>query len=169
MEPILHFLIPLLILLALYPRIDRRLAFGLALLAVIPDIDFFIDFTHRFLFHNIFFPVILSLMIYFFTRSLKVSLISLYYLMSHLILDFATGSLALFWPLYQKLLEIKISLNSAWIFKFHIGTLPLRTIEEYMTSKPSYFFTEMGIMVLFVLMVMLIIKYKKEIIRYFRK
>ena len=165
----MHFLIPLLILLVVYPKIDKRLAIGLALLALIPDIDYFIDFTHRFLFHSIFFVMLLSLIIYFFTKNLRVSLISLYYLTSHLILDLATGAIALFWPLYQRLIEINISLNSWWQFEFNVKTYPLRTIEEYMISKPSYFFTETGVLVLFVLIVMLIIKYKKEIMKLFKK
>ena len=56
----MHFLIPLLILLVAFPKINKKLAVGLALLTLFPDIDFIIDFTHRFLFHNIFFPIILS-------------------------------------------------------------------------------------------------------------
>ena len=161
----MHFLIPLLILLVVYPRIDKRMAIGLALLTLIPDLDFFIDFTHRYLFHSIFFPIILSLIIYFFSKNIKVFLISLYYLISHLILDLATGAIALFWPLYQRLIEINISLNSWWQFEFNIKTYPLTKIQEHMTTYPSYFFTETGILVAFVLAVMLIIKYKKQIFK----
>jgi len=169
MEPIMHFLIPLLILLVVYPKIDKRLAICLALLTLIPDLDYFINFTHRSLFHNIFFVIILSSIIYLFNKTLKVFLISLYYLTSHLILDLAQGAVALFWPLYQKLIEVTISLNTNWLFKFKIETLPLKTIEEYMTSKPSYYFTKVGVLILFILIVLLIIKYKKQIIKLFKK
>jgi len=168
MEPIMHFLIPLLILLVVFPKINKKLAIGLALLAVLVDMDFFIDFTHRFLFHNIFFVTILSLIIYFLSKNIKVFLISLYYLTSHLILDLTTGGVALFWPLYQRLIELTISLNSTWLFTFQIKTSPLKTIEEFMTSRPSYFFTETGILVLFVITTMLIIKYKKRLLNYIR-
>lgn len=169
MEPIMHFLIPLLILLVVYPRINKKLAIGLALLTLLPDFDFFIGSTHRFLFHSIFFPIILSLIIYFFTKNIKVFLISLYYLTSHLMLDLATGAIAILWPIYQRLIEINISLNTMWQLEFNIITSPLTRIKEYMISYPSYFFTETGILVLFVLIILLIIKYKKEIVKFFRK
>ena len=165
----MHFIIPLLILLVLYPRVDKRLAIGLALLTFVPDFDFFIDYTHRFLFHNIFFVVILSSIIYFFSKSFKIFIISLYYLISHLILDLTVGAIALFWPVYNKLIQVVISLNSNWIFEFKIGTMPLSKIEEHMISSPSYYFTQEGIIVLFALMIMLTIKYKKEIIKFFKK
>ena len=156
----MHFIIPLLILLVIYPKIDKKLLIGLALLTLIPDIDYFISFTHRYLFHNIFFPIVLSLIIYFFSKNIKTSLISFYYLMSHIILDFATGAVALFWPLYQKLIEIEISLTTGLFFTFKITILPLKAIKEHMISTPSYFFTETGIIVALVLTTMLIIKYK---------
>jgi membrane-bound metal-dependent hydrolase YbcI (DUF457 family) len=160
MEPLMHFIIPLLVLLAIYPKIDKKLVMGLALLTLVPDIDYFISFTHRYLFHNIFFPIVMTLIIYFFSKNIKTSLISFYYLMSHLILDFATGAVALFWPIYQKLIEIEISLTTGLFFTFKITTLPLKAIKEHMVSKPSYFFTETGILVAFVLAIILIIKYK---------
>jgi len=165
----MHFLIPLLILLVLYPRIDKRLAIGLAFLAIVPDFDFIINFSHRYLFHNIFFVIILSLIIYFFSKNLKVYLISLYYLTSHLILDLTKGAIALFWPIYQRLIEINISLNTNWFLEFNIRTYPLKTIEEYMTSRPTYFLTKIGLLVLFILIMMLIIKYRKEIVKFFKK
>ena len=164
----MHFIIPLLILLVAYPKIDKRLAIGLAFLTFVPDLDFFIDFTHRFLFHNIFFALILSLIIYFFSRNLKVFLISLYYLTSHLILDLTMGSIALFWPLYQRLIEITISLDTRWGFVFNIKTLPLKTVEDYMISQPSYFFTKVGAIVLLLFVVMLIMN-RRELIKFFKK
>lgn len=161
----MHFLIPLLILLALYPKIDKRLAIGLALLTFVPDLDFFISFTHRFLFHSIFFPIILSLIIYFFTKNLKIFWISFYYLASHTILDLTMGMVAVFWPIYQKLIEINISLNTWWQFEFSIKTYPLTRIQEHMTTSPANFFTETGIAVILVLVVMLIIKYRKKLFK----
>lgn len=161
----MHFLIPLLILLVVYPRINKKLAIGLALLTLVPDIDYLIAFTHRFLFHSIFFPIILSLIIYFFNKNLKVFWISLYYLTSHLILDLTTGGVALFWPIYQRLIEIEISLTTKFLLTFDITTLPLKTIEDYIVSKPSYLFTETGILVALVIIILLIIKHKKQIFK----
>lgn len=163
----MHFIIPLLILLALFPKIDKRLAIGLAVLVFIPDMDFFIDATHRFLFHNIFFTTGLSLLIYLFSKNLKIFLISLFYLTSHLILDLTVGSVALFYPIYQRLIDISISLNSKWIFDLSIKTYPLTEMSSYL-GKPSYFFTEVGIITAIFLSIMIVIKYKKELSNYIR-
>ena len=169
MEPLMHFIIPLLILLVAFPRMDKRMAVGLTFLALVPDMDFFIGFTHRFLFHSIFFVLGLSLIIYFFSKSLQVSLISFYYLMSHLILDLTTGAIALFWPFYQRLIEIVISLDSRWNFAFDINTYPLKTVQEHMVKYPSYFFTQEGIFVGLLFLAMLVIAYNKEITNLFRE
>ena len=163
MEPIMHFIIPLLMLLALFPKIDKKLTISLAFLVFIPDLDFFIDFTHRFLFHNIFFTTGLSLLIYLLTKNLKVFLISLYYLTSHLILDLTVGSVALFYPLYQRLIELTISLNSKWILDLSIKTYQLTGTSSYFEGPPSYFFTKIGIITLLFLIIMLIVKYRKSL------
>ena len=164
----MHFIIPLLILLVAFPRMDKRMAVGLAFLALVPDMDFFIDFTHRFLFHNIFFTTGLSLLIYLFSRNLKIFLISLYYLTSHLILDLTVGAVALFYPLYQRLIDINITLNSKWIFDLSIRTYPLTETSSYLGPKISYFFTEVGVITALLLLIMLIIKYKKRLFNYIR-
>ncbi len=165
----MHFLLPLLILLVAFPKIDRRIAFSLAFLAFIPDFDFFINFTHRFLFHNVFFPVILSSVIYLFTRNIQIFWISLYYLISHIILDLTVGAVALFWPLYERMFEIIIYFDSRLNFVFKINTYPLGVVEEQMTSRPSYFFTQEGIIVIMLFLIMLVIAYKKEIKRFFKR
>ena len=165
----MHFIIPLLILLVAFPRIDKKLAVGLAFLTLVPDMDFFIDFTHRSLFHNIFFPVLLSLMIYMLSRSLKVFWISFYYLMSHLVLDLTVGKVALFWPLYQRLIEVIIFLDSRWNFVFDVNTYPLKTVEEHMTKYPSYFFTQEGVLVIILLFVILLIAYWDDARKFLKK
>jgi len=165
----MHFIIPLLILLVAFPKIDKKIAVSLAFLALVPDIDFFIGFNHRFLFHNIFFAIILSSAIYLFTKNLKLFLISLYYLISHLILDLTVGKVALFWPIYQRLIEIIITINSKWKFVFDINTYHLKTVEEHMIKYPSYFFTQEGIFVMLLFLIMLAIAYNKEIIKFLKR
>lgn len=165
----MHFILPLLILSVAFPKIDKRISIPLALLALTPDLDFFIDFTHRFLFHSIFFPIIISLIIYFSSKNLQIALISFYYIISHLVLDMATGAIALLWPLYQRLIEVDISLNSWWQFVFSIKTYSLSKVKEHMIVYPSYFFTTEGIIVMLFFVIMLAIAYKKEITRLFRK
>ena len=163
MEPILHILIPLLILLALFPKLDKRLIIGLSFLAIFPDLDFFIPSIHRVILHNIFIAIIIPSLIYFISRNLKAFYISLYYLISHLILDLTIGGIALFYPIYQKLIEIKISLSTHFVFTFNIITYDLIKISEY--EEPHYFFTKISIMVLLLLGIMLIIKYKDKIFK----
>lgn len=165
----MHFLIPLVILLVVYPNVDKKLAFALAFLTLAPDLDFFIDFTHRYLFHSIFFPMITGLIIYLFARSMKIFLISVYYLTSHLILDMSTGAVALFWPLYQRLIEFDISLNTRWVFEFSIRTHPLSNIRDHMIAYPSYFFTREGIIIASFILMLLAVRYRKDIIKYLRR
>ena len=161
----MHILIPMLIMLVVFPKVNKKLAIGLALLALVPDLDFFIDFTHRFLMHNIFFTTGLSLIIYFFTKDMKIFLMSLYYLTSHLILDLTVGAVALFYPLYQRLIEVTVSLNSKWILDLSIQTHPLMETSSYFSGKPSYFFTKIGVITLAFLVMMIIIKYRKSILK----
>ena len=163
MEPILHVLIPLLILLALFPKLDKRLVISLSLLVFLPDIDFFIPSLHRILFHNIFFASITSLIIYLISQNLKAFYISLYYLTTHLILDLTFGGVAIFYPLYKKLIELTISLNTNFLFTCNIKTYELTKGIEY--AGPSHYFTKIGILVLTIFIIMLIIKYKKQIFK----
>jgi len=163
MEPILHIIIPLLILLALFPKLDKKLVIGLSLLAILPDFDSLLPLIHRVHLHNIFFAVIIPSTIYLFYRNIKVFLISLYYLLSHLILDLTFGGVAIFYPLYQKLIEITISLNTNWLFIFNIKTHELSTATGY--GEPHYFFTKISIMVLLIVIIMLIIKFRKKLIK----
>ena len=165
----MHFILPLLIILVALPKVDKRLIVGLAFLTFVPDLDFFIGFNHRFLFHNIFFAGLLSSIIYIISRNIKVFWISFYYLMSHLILDLTVGKVALFWPFYQRLIEIIITLNSKWKFVFDINTYPLKSIEEHMVKYPSYFFTQEGIFIMLLFLAMLIIAYRKEIKKFLKK
>jgi len=164
MEPILHILIPLLILLALFPKLDKRLVVGLSLLAILPDFDFFIPPLHRVITHNVFFALIISLIIYAIWNNIKIFYISLYYLLTHLILDLTIGAVALFYPFYKRLIEINISLSTNWVPTINIRTYELSKVLEY--TGPHYFFTKVSVMVLLILIVMLVIKYRKKLFNY---
>ena len=165
----MHFIIPLLILLVAFPKIDKRIVVGLAFLALVPDLDFFINFTHRFLFHNLFFPVVLSSVIYLLTKNMQIFLISFYYLTSHIILDLTVGAVALFWPFYQRLIEVVITFDSRWKFIFDINTYSLKAVEDHMIKYPSYFFTQEGILVILLFVILLVIAYWKEIKKFLKK
>ena len=163
MEPILHILIPLLILLALFPKLDKRLVIGLSLVAILPDLDFFIPSLHRIFTHNLFSTTIVSLVIYLISSNLKVFYISLYYLTSHLILDLAIGGVALFYPLYKKLIELTITLNTDFNLIINIKTHELAKVMEY--TGPHYLFTKTSILILFIILVMLLVKYRKKLFK----
>lgn len=100
MDLLFHMLIP--VMLAWVAGIDRKRAFMLAPIAIIPDLDILLA-AHRVYLHTLFIPMTLAAtsLIY----KLKEGnlhdlafLASLYYL-SHLFLDFFPGPVAILWPL----------------------------------------------------------------------
>lgn len=103
MDPIYHFLIPVLILLA--ARADKKLVFLLAPLSIIPDFDGLTVTMHRALFHNIFFAVILLAVLYLIIKKFyKTKFASFLFVastmfFSHLLLDFDSYGIAFFFPL----------------------------------------------------------------------
>ena len=110
MEPLIHFLVPLLLLVFLFPKLDKKIAVGLSLLTQLPDFDIFVVHDlHRALFHNLFFVVIVALIVAYFLGKTGF-FVSLYYLISHLIFDSAEAGNALFWPLYNNLLGFKFAI-----------------------------------------------------------
>ena len=125
MEPIYHFLIPVLILLLLVR--DRKLVFLLAPIAIIPDFDVFIPNFHRALFHNIFFGIVLMTVAYFIIKKLYKTKLSSFILIasvlffSHLLLDFDNAGVGFFFPVdkYAYAIDssgiIKISLSEFYL------------------------------------------------------
>jgi membrane-bound metal-dependent hydrolase YbcI (DUF457 family) len=102
MDPFMHLLLPLLFLLAV--RIDARKAILFAPLAILPDFDALFG-LHRALFHS-FVPILvlpLALVVYSKLRRpewVLGSLIALFYLVSHVVLDL--GGVAFLWPVVQE-------------------------------------------------------------------
>lgn len=101
MDPTLHVLIPMLLLMALGYEHKRVLA--LVPLAVLPDLDVaFGLWAHRIVFHNFIFIIIIPLLAFLYIRKrypdkLYNVIIGWFYLGSHLILDLEEG-FAFFWP-----------------------------------------------------------------------
>jgi len=100
MDLLFHMLIPT--MLALIARLDRKKAFMLAPIAIIPDLDIFFN-AHRVYLHTIFIPLAVFIpLLYYLKKGNQRSRIflpaSLYYL-SHLLLDLFNGRVAIFWPL----------------------------------------------------------------------
>lgn len=99
MDPFMHLLLPLLVLLAL--RVDPKRAFLLAPLAVLPDFDSLFG-LHRALGHS-FIPILvvpLAVVAYAHFRKNEwyaASVVALFYLISHVVLDL--GGVAFLWPI----------------------------------------------------------------------
>ncbi len=125
MDTFAHITIPLLILLAL--RVDTRKALIMLPLAVVLDLDLFFNY-HRLLFHNLFVAVIIPLLIAYYIRQHKpeyydYALIGIFYLASHLILDFSEG-IALFYPLSTDFYQITVS-----VYVDFWGTIPYPSLD----------------------------------------
>jgi hypothetical protein len=171
MEPVLHILIPLVILLAFYPKLDKKYVFGLLFLTVLMDVDFFFPGgLHRFFFNNIFFILITAGLIGYLWNK-KAFFVSLFYMGTHLIMDFAQPGNALFWPFSDTLYYITagISRKGRWILDLTFNTL---TREEWLTIKSTELTRWLaieGFFVAFIVLLMIIIKYRKKIKSFFSK
>lgn len=160
MEPIFHLLIPVLFLIAFFPKIKKKLILALAIFAVLPDFDIFIPTMHRIIFHNIFFAVGIALIIFFVFGKLP-GLISLFLLSAHLIMDFVYYGIALFWPLYNKVIgfDIEIARNlltGKWNFVFN---LKLGILSKAAEATHHHYLTTFGALIFSVFVLLLIIKY----------
>ena len=114
MEPIIHFLIPVLVVLALFPKIDRRVVLLLSPLTVIMDLD--ILMWHRFLLHNVFFALFVVSLVYAICRAKKYKakmpvMIAAFFLISHIILDLGGPGVGMFYPAYDKNIMMDFGLD----------------------------------------------------------
>jgi len=158
MEPIVHAIIPLIFLLAFFPKIKWQYILALLPIVWIIDLDSFVG-VHRFTFHNIFFVTLIALVVYLVWNK-RAFFIAMFFGLSHLILDLGEPGAALFYPLYQKTIYFTsiVSFNPN-IFHFSINTM---TIAEYQSmikllEYPQYFGATSLIFLIF-LIIMLIIK-----------
>jgi len=138
MDPLFHFLFPLIVLLGVKVKIKHKLivAFFLAFLAILPDVDIMIG-VHRATFHNIFVTLLLPLAGVvlafkydkppdFFWR--KISILTLAFLISHPIIDLFTPDIFI----HEKISEnpgVKLlyPLSNEY---FRIPTIPLTVFSD---------------------------------------
>jgi hypothetical protein len=123
MDPIMHILLPLLVLLAL--RIETRKVILFAPLAVFPDFDAFFG-LHRAVFHS-FIPVVVipvALILYSKYKRPEWMLSALlvqFYLVSHVVLDL--GGVAFMWPLTTDMFymdpELRFNMQGGLNFEWH--------------------------------------------------
>ena len=114
MEPIIHFLIPVLVVLALFPKLDRRLVLLLSPLTIIMDLD--ILMWHRFLLHNVFFMLFVVGLVYVVClvkkHDVKIPvMIAMFFLVSHIILDLGGPGVGMFYPVYDKNIIVDFGLD----------------------------------------------------------
>jgi len=164
MEPIFHLLMPPLLLMAIFPKLNKKLILALLPLTFIMDFDIFIPGMHRFLFHNVFFAAIVTIIIYLSLGKIP-GLVSLYYLVSHLIFDIGKWGYALFYPFYDKFIYLETKILGDGFFDFNFAIKTIEITKQQVIEAQHYYFTELGFMVLFLFVVLLIarkIKYKEK-------
>jgi hypothetical protein len=164
MEVIIHYIIPLLFLLAFFPKINKKKAAIFALIAVAIDLDFFVREYHRAIFYNIFFIIIFCFIIYKLVDKEGMYL-SLYYIFSHLLFDLGKPGIALFYPLIKKTFYFNfdiLEINNIPKFIIDYGTI---NIPGKIVEKPSYYLNNQGMLMILLVLVLFIIKYRKNIQR----
>ncbi len=165
MEPLFHYIIPLLGIFAIFPKFSKRFGYKklllLGLLSFIPDLDLFIG-MHRVLFHNLLFVTILSLIILFIFGK-TYGLLSIYFLGSHLLFDLNRFGAALLWPFYKNLMGFEIGLMFHKVngFKLIIDFFiePILVVKEAMVS---WYLHPMGTLVLILILLLVLIKILKK-------
>lgn len=99
MQPILHLLVPVGLLLLF--RVEKRTVFLLSPIALLPDFDVLFS-LHRGLFHNVFFGIIIATAAYALAgRTRTIFLAASFLFASHLILDFGYYGSAYLYPFDQ--------------------------------------------------------------------
>lgn len=157
MEPLLHLIIPPLILLALFPKLNKTLIIALSPFTFLMDLDFLFNVTHRFFLHNIFFVIIATLITYLIINK-QASLITLFYTLSHLILDLQRPGVAFLYPLIQKSYYISTTIiDSPFNIKIKIGSLNIQQYLTDTTNLHSYFLTTTATQLLLLILLTVIL------------
>ena len=159
MEPIVHAIVPLLFLLAVFPKLEKKYLLLLPIVWII-DLDSYFGY-HRFYLHNIFFILAIAIIIYF-AWNMKASLIAMFFGISHLILDLAFPGAAIFFPFISNTIFIIAGIHLfPFDFDFTFGTL---SIEEYnsfsSTFDHSQYFGEISLIFLTLAAILFIYKYR---------
>ncbi len=123
MDPVMHILLPLLILLAL--RIDTRQVLLLAPLAVLPDFDSFFG-LHRAVLHSFIPVIVIPAVLILYSRYKRpewmlASLLVLFYMASHVALDLS--GVAFLWPFTTDMFymdpELGFNMQGGLNFEWH--------------------------------------------------
>ena len=121
----IHIIVPLLALLIVGRKEDKKYILLLLPLAIIPDFDSFVD-QHRALLHNIFLPMLLLLFGMIIKQKKAIFVIEAVYLASHVFMDMFDGGVVLFYPFYNRMAFVDASLSLSttnelkWVFDYGI-------------------------------------------------
>ncbi len=157
-EPIAHYLIPTLILLAFLPQIDRKLILKLSPLAIVPDFDFFIG--HLYLFHNLIFAMGILTLIYLYSKNRQTSLIAFYFLGSHLLLDTFGPGVGFFYPFYDRLFRFDFYLYASpatGAFSYKVGGM-MQALTEATKDQLAPAVTPFGVIIIILISAAMILK-----------
>jgi len=167
-EPILHFIIPVSLMLIFFPRFYKTIL-SLSWLSILPDLDSFLG-LHRAVFHNIFFAVLFSMFILIlfllfnyknFESRKKAAIIfsiSLFFLFSHIVLDLGGPGVAMFYPFSDKLISLNLFLY-ANPQTFEIGRsseIKLNPGEVVFNADKANFLSTTGLVIVFLGFILLI-------------
>lgn len=166
MEPLVHAVLPALILLAFIPKYKKQILI-FSLFGLLPDLDTYIPFYHRTIFHNIFFVLIVALFVYIISNRFN-AILSGYYLLSHLIMDITYPGAAFLYPLYKKFIAFSIAVTTEASkgiynlkFKFDIITNPVSS-NIASIGEGTYFGLISTMFIIVILMGLLIYLAKKR-------
>ncbi len=97
-ELLIHWIVPLALLFAVFPKLDKRMVLLLFPLAFFQDLDHLV--SARSLFYNVFLFAFVLIAVYFLSKKNKaVVLIAFFFLSSHLLLDLGYPGFAPLYPL----------------------------------------------------------------------
>ena len=161
MDPVVHLILPLLLLLA--AKQDSRIVVPLSLFAIFPDFDSLLG-PHRMVFHNLFVVVGIPLAFILIARVKKPSFvypgtIVMFYLVSHIMLDMS--GVALLYPFYDSAfyfipnVTMTTTPNLSLNFFVEWGTKPLTQTGTYSMIG------DLGFALILMLVLLIIIKRKE--------
>ena len=113
-EPLIHFIIPLFVLIILGFNLKKSIL--ISSLAIVPDLDV-IFHVHRSMSHSVFFILALTIPIVLILNYLKIGkksemMIAILVILSHPFMDMFTGSTPILWPLLDKSVYIFTELTT---------------------------------------------------------
>ena len=133
MEPLIHFMIPFILL--MFVGIEIKKAWAISLLALIPDLDALFH-IHRSISHSIIIPIIVAVPLLLLCHKNRILIfLALFAVVSDSFLDLFVGYTPILWPLYNYLIWIHVRVMA------HIGSSLSFSLSSQILTKPISFET----------------------------